>query len=331
MLEKSLKLGFDVSFTANVTFNKSKTAPIAAIAPLDRVLLETDSPWMAPSPFRGKRNEPAYIIKTAEKLAEIKSITTKEVIDMTSQNALRLFKKMIIAILMLFVSVNVFAQREAPKEEEKALYHPYAKFIGIGPMIGTNTLVETQYQPKGDVDISYEGLFSYGASLQYGLLDFLTLEAAYMFSKNNKIVELNKAKGPSLHKSLNFSLHLSPNPYSRINFFGILGFAFMMNHFNDGVGGEYEYSDNRMALHSGLGFKINIPFEGTGLMVITAEWGLFFQLSHSKSYYCSVCTGESPVYYQVDASIFYSIPKFGIVFYPEFLYDIFGKEKPYMQ
>lgn len=60
--------------------------------PLDRILLETDAPYVAPMPYRGKRNEPAYIVETAKKLAEIKGVSADEVAEQTTANALRVFK-----------------------------------------------------------------------------------------------------------------------------------------------------------------------------------------------------------------------------------------------
>ena len=87
-----LKLGFYLGFGGAVTFKKSKTArEVVSITPLDRILLETDCPYMAPEPMRGKRNDSSLIIYVAEKIAEIKNVSTNEVLEKTQKNAKSLF------------------------------------------------------------------------------------------------------------------------------------------------------------------------------------------------------------------------------------------------
>lgn len=90
-LNQVLDLGFDVSFTGNITYKNTHLMPTVTAAPLDRVMLETDCPFLAPHPHRGKRNEPAYIPIIAAKLAEIKDLSTDEIAAQTTQNAHRLF------------------------------------------------------------------------------------------------------------------------------------------------------------------------------------------------------------------------------------------------
>jgi TatD DNase family protein len=92
-LESILALSFYVSFTGSVTFKNSNYENILAKVPLERLLLETDSPFLTPVPFRGKRNEPAYIRYIAEKIAQIKKISVGELAKVTSENAKRLFSK----------------------------------------------------------------------------------------------------------------------------------------------------------------------------------------------------------------------------------------------
>ena len=90
--ERALGLGFLVSFSGILTFPRAK--PIQAAAketPLERILIETDSPYLAPQGFRGKRNEPAWVSHVAKFLADIKEISYEEVAKSTSENAKRLF------------------------------------------------------------------------------------------------------------------------------------------------------------------------------------------------------------------------------------------------
>lgn len=85
-----LDLGFFISFTGLITFVLDYDKVIQSI-PLDKILIETDTPFVAPIPYRGKRNEPAYVVETAKKIAEIKNISFNEVAEQTSKNALNLF------------------------------------------------------------------------------------------------------------------------------------------------------------------------------------------------------------------------------------------------
>jgi TatD DNase family protein len=87
-----LDSGLLISFSGIVTFPKSQTlARIAARIPLDRCLVETDCPYLAPVPYRGKRNEPAFVADTAKFIAEVRRISVEEVADATSGNFLGLF------------------------------------------------------------------------------------------------------------------------------------------------------------------------------------------------------------------------------------------------
>jgi TatD DNase family protein len=95
LAEAGLRLGLYISFSGVLTFKKSEwLRDIARDVPLDRVLVETDAPYLAPVPRRGKRNEPAYVIETARVLAEIKGLDEDAIGDATRANTLRLFAKM---------------------------------------------------------------------------------------------------------------------------------------------------------------------------------------------------------------------------------------------
>ncbi|MFA5478403.1 MAG: TatD family hydrolase [Candidatus Muiribacteriota bacterium] len=89
--EDFLELGLHISFTGTVTWRKSDVLPVK-IVPKDRLLLETDCPYMTPSPNRGKRNEPAFIIHTAQKIADIRNESIEELSSNCFQNTLTLFR-----------------------------------------------------------------------------------------------------------------------------------------------------------------------------------------------------------------------------------------------
>jgi TatD DNase family protein len=89
----ALDLGFYISFSGILTFKSAKELhQIAASIPLDRILIETDAPYLAPVPYRGKRNEPSYVAKVAEKIAELKGISLEEVAFATTENYKKLFR-----------------------------------------------------------------------------------------------------------------------------------------------------------------------------------------------------------------------------------------------
>ena len=88
-----LDLGHHLSFSGILTFkNAGPIREAAAFAPLDRVLIETDAPFLAPIPYRGQRNEPAYVARTLETLAALRGISVEEADRATSENTRRLFK-----------------------------------------------------------------------------------------------------------------------------------------------------------------------------------------------------------------------------------------------
>jgi TatD DNase family protein len=88
----ALDLGFHISFSGIVTFkNAQEIKDVARRVPLDRMLIETDSPYLAPVPFRGKQNEPAYVRYVAEEIARLRDVSVEEVAAATSTNFFRLF------------------------------------------------------------------------------------------------------------------------------------------------------------------------------------------------------------------------------------------------
>jgi TatD DNase family protein len=94
LARRAIALGLSISFTGIVTFkNSTALRAIAAELPPDRILVETDAPYLAPGPFRGKRNEPAYVVETAKVLAETRGVSFDEIAQQTSENFFRLFSK----------------------------------------------------------------------------------------------------------------------------------------------------------------------------------------------------------------------------------------------
>lgn len=95
LAETAVELGLYISFSGVLTFkNSAELRETARALPLSRLLVETDAPFLAPVPHRGKRNEPAFVADTARVLAEIKGVSEAEIARITTENALRLFAKM---------------------------------------------------------------------------------------------------------------------------------------------------------------------------------------------------------------------------------------------
>lgn len=93
MLKEVMKLGLFISLGGTVTFKNARVpVEVAAAVPLERLLLETDAPYLSPVPFRGRRNDSKNIAYTAERIAEIRGMDTQELIDITTENAKRLFR-----------------------------------------------------------------------------------------------------------------------------------------------------------------------------------------------------------------------------------------------
>jgi TatD DNase family protein len=95
LAEAALKLGLSISFSGIVTFKNSQTLrDIARDVPMDRIVVETDAPFLAPAPYRGKTNEPAFVVETAKVLADVKGVPLADFAAATTANAQRLFDKM---------------------------------------------------------------------------------------------------------------------------------------------------------------------------------------------------------------------------------------------
>ena len=92
MAEAAMELDFYISISGIVTFNSAQELrEVVKAIPLERLLIETDSPWLAPVPHRGKQNQPGYVVEVAEFIAELKGITVAELARITTENFYTLF------------------------------------------------------------------------------------------------------------------------------------------------------------------------------------------------------------------------------------------------
>ena len=92
MARSAIDMGFYISFSGIITFKTAEALrDVASKLPLDRILVETDSPWLAPVPYRGKENQPAYVIEVAQQMADLLDISFDELAKQTTENFYRLF------------------------------------------------------------------------------------------------------------------------------------------------------------------------------------------------------------------------------------------------
>lgn len=327
MMKKSIDLGFYISFTGNITFKKAELLrEVVKQTPLNRILLETDSPWMAPVPLRGKRNEPKNLHLVAAKIAEIKSISINEVIDMTTKSAIQLFKLGLFLIVFLCGS---FAYSQN-MEEEIDNSNPYPKYVGLGFTAGTNTVVNT-YKPEGN-DVSDEGLFAYGGSMTGYPLDFLFLQATYLEWKNDKPFKNTKKTDttrvfldPEHSTQFEFAIGVIPNPHSKVNFFLLTGYSSSKRDYTqidwvaDPKGLKLYLSERKDAIMGGLGFIANIPVSSIGVFTLSAEWRLNFLLNSTILDVDPRKDLNSPEYRRkTEYTTFYSIPRVTLSWFPPF-------------
>lgn len=92
LINEGLKLGFYISFSGNITFKNAKSARAVLEVPNEKILIETDCPYLTPEPFRGRRNDSKKVKLVAEKIAEIKNMSLEEVAKITYENANKIFK-----------------------------------------------------------------------------------------------------------------------------------------------------------------------------------------------------------------------------------------------
>lgn len=93
LADAAIEMGFHISFSGVLTFKTAEELRnVARSVPMERLLIETDCPFLAPIPYRGKRNEPAFVVETARKLSELKAVSLEEIARVTSDNFRRLFR-----------------------------------------------------------------------------------------------------------------------------------------------------------------------------------------------------------------------------------------------
>lgn len=312
MLEETLRLGLCVSYTGNITYKKSILGAVVAKTPLDKMMIETDAPYMTPVPYRGKRNEPSFVRFVAEKIAELHSTTLETVISMTTATAKNLFHLPVLFVFLAATFAPVLAQQSGnPRDEEyeyeeEIVPNPYPKSIGIGATVATNTIIELQECGSSRRSISYDGILSFGGAINYGLLDFITLEASYVYSHNTHPNIIKFYPDGDHYHFISFGAKFIANSHKRIGFFAMAAGSIGINEIQ-GV------SSQKAGVDVGAGFEVHIP-SNFGMFVPTAEWRVVAPFgSKSASGNPTVCDGKPGT-----VSTLYSIPRFTVYWFPKF-------------
>lgn len=382
-VQRALAMGFHVSFTGNITFKQSTLADTVRAAHPNKVMIETDSPYLTAVPHRGKRNEPHLVSLVAHKIAELTQKPFEEVVQMTTDNAKRFFKLSLPALLLCAAASTGFAEgpadniakvnaslrqerdtteadyeEEEEYEEEEVADRGTAKYrkIGIAPVFGTNTIVESpgkvisaRYVPNDVVppgwkeeyvsllpgsrgDISYDGVVAIGGAVNWYFTDHFSLQAMYSYAKNNVLVERNIALNPRTHQLIDASVIYTPNPSSLVNFLFSGGFSHFKN-FEEG-----NIDESFIGWNLGIGFAINIK-TSFGMIVPTLEWRFSNIIGERKITYGSFETppgetaprwvgtetlrvndGGTTYSYNLqverNTSLLFSIPKLQLYWYP---------------
>ncbi len=284
VLQRAVELGFHVSFTGNITFARFTLHDVLHRVPRDRFMLETDSPFMTPTPHRGKRNEPAYVRLVAEKFSEITGMTLTDVLDSSTATAKRFFG---LAMALLFVTVTAVAQPVAPDPDEydvdsdyDVAYENYQvdsatwtrlvapRSFGFGVSFGSNTITERRvYRQlykrdlasgptwRSDLDstasFSYPSILSFGGTVAFQAADRLMLEATYVNTRNASKQELYNLPVITTHIAEATMLY-ALNPYNKVNFIPQIGMAYAYT--DDGI-----QTTSKLGIVGGIGAGVAIP------------------------------------------------------------------------
>lgn len=372
VLRRAIDLGLHVSFTGNITFRNSTLDDVVREVPADRFMIETDSPYITPVPFRGKRNEPAHVRLVAEKIAEIRGMTLEDVITTTTATARRFFGLLAVFIL---VTCTAIAQPTAPNEDDYEFedefdraYEFYEqdsiawskwyrnRSFGFGFTIGSNTVVEGQtyvqrYFAGGDRSsppmtspsrwsfpkesgrdesrvFSFDGQMSIGASLSYLFSPRLSLEATYLYTKNNGPAD-EFGLDPVIINVIESAIHYNLNPYSRVNFIANGGVTYAS------VDDGFE-SKSGIGVNAGLALGVNVETP-IGLLYPMINVRFNFMLGTDENRriaaYNQIEGEPNPGFPfeivhpngrtvrsedRADITTIYSIPRFTLMFYPNF-------------
>lgn len=317
---RAVELGFHLSFTGNITFKKSTFSETVASVPMDKLMIETDAPYMAPMPHRGKRNEPAFVRLVAEKIAEIRSMTIDDVLRQTTQNAVRFFQlhsalvcilsAMLMSIVLLGSSPQALAQTNDDDESYVEPPNPYSKVIGVGGIFGSNQV--TDITSKG-TNTRKGFALGLGASLGVYLNDHWALNASYLYGINRTVsteivpqTGMPEQPNPNEHQAFDLSLQFVANPSNILNFHFMLGASYLTSNLN------LEGSKSYWGFHANIvGVSVNIKTP-IGIFYPGVEYRANFVIGQNET------RKYGPADERTLYGFVYSVPRFTLYFFPNF-------------
>lgn len=290
VLDRALELGGMISFTGNVTFAKSTLDEVVRSVPDDRIMIETDAPYLAPAPFRGKRNEPSMVALVAERIAAIRGQAIETVRQMTSDNARRFFHLALsIFVLASFASVanaqtgaatrpgdttGQTVRGPAPVRSIDTTRRSYNRLLGLGGHIASSTYISGATTKATAVG---QGFWITSAPLQSLGINWLNIDVIYTHVIvggvvdssfdywRKKLGEPNAPPPDNIHNSLDIALRLVANPSAVVNFFATFGATNFDNEFGNiryiyQKGGDTSfggYRENVWGINGGVGVSGN--------------------------------------------------------------------------
>jgi len=325
VLRRALDLGAMISFTGNITYSKGTLDEVVRTVPDDRIMIETDAPYLTPVPYRGRRNEPAYVRHVAEKVAELRGKSLEETMTMTTDNARRFFRLAGLATLLLiaftFLGVapaSAQTTTDAPVASTDSLHVPprpqYDKWVGVGGLLASTSIISGALTDANSV--IGVGFWLTATPLQSLGVDWLQLDLTYTHSINRDVYDSlyqavtgEPSAPPNDHFQTGVNFRFIANPKSVINFYVSLGATYFRNEFgldkwvlsrpNPNVIG---YQETSWGVSGAVGFSLNIktPY---GLVSPTAEW------------YVGRIVGTRDLPHR-SGEFFLSQPRIGILLYP---------------
>jgi TatD DNase family protein len=316
--ERAVQLGFHVSFTGNITFKTSTLSETVASVPMDKLMIETDAPYMSPVPHRGKRNEPAFVRLVAEKVAEIRSMTLDEVLTTTTATAQRFFSLSVIVFAFFLAPILAFAQTDDDDDDDKPVVfvNPFPKKFGFGGMVGFNTLTDITEKAGVGNTVSFPGqALSIGGNIRYYVIDALAIDAGFYSGQNfTPTIPVPGSPTPpqpfpNRFQAFDLGLYYTTNPGNVVNICFGLGASYHLTTFN---AGPTEPSVND--------FGFNVKIVSLGVNILT-PLGLFYPgfdfhasfvlgLNKSKQYN----VGDT----QIQRGFLYSVPRVTLYWFPVF-------------
>lgn len=335
VLERALELGAMISFTGNVTFAKANLDEVVRRVPDDRIMIETDAPYLAPVPYRGRRNEPSYVGLVADRIAMIRGITPDRIRQMTTDNARRFFRLAVLLLVLATASATLDAQtRERPadstdsplrgpgpvREVDTALA-PFTRVFGIGGHVGASTYISGATTQGSGTAV---GFWATGAPLAPLDINFLHIDLIYTHVEVTGVVDTafdnwrkrlgdsNRVPPPNFHNSLDIGLRFTANPSAIFNFYGAIGATHFSNEFGIDKyiiqeGGDTtlgDFAESAWGINGAIGISVNIKVP-------------YFTITPMGELRVLRILGERPIKRRQD-EFFVSQTRAGLIIYPDF-------------